>query len=449
MTSARQLTTEELGQGLDNILQSPKDNGVLELIVRRPAVDEREVITEGTLDCEQGLVGDNWLSRGCRHMPDGVADPEMQINIMNARVVALVADDPDRRHLAGDQLYLDMDLSPDNLPPGTQLAVGDAIIEVTGTRGGQPYRFRQEIQFQRRETIDLQVRTAPAMPDNASWLPAAAIELQLNLNADADRIPVGESLGLDLEILARGLPAEDLPTELLSRSTPAYRIYADEARLDNRFDGASIVGRLRQSFVLVASRPGSITLPDILVTWWDTGTHRWRETRLAGRRLQIEATPASAAPAASAAVSPWAPDQAMVWLSGVLVASGLLWYGLQCRNGRQWRKRLTVLRELRALKKALRDACRRGDAAAARASLCAWAARRWPEGRIYGLSAIAGRFTDPAFERELALLDAALYAARPPAWRGQGLWYRFLLRERGPNGTDTDPPSELPRLYPD
>lgn len=131
MTTARQLSTEELEQGLDNILQSPKDSGVLELIVRRPAVEEREIIAEGTLDRDQGLVGDNWLSRGNRHMPDGAADPEMQINIMNARVVALVADDPDRRHLAGDQLYLDMDLSPDNLPPGTRLAIGDAIIEVT------------------------------------------------------------------------------------------------------------------------------------------------------------------------------------------------------------------------------------------------------------------------------------------------------------------------------
>jgi hypothetical protein len=64
-------------------------------------------------------------------MPDGAADPEMQLNIMNARVVALVAVDPDRRDLAGDQLYLDMDLSYENLPPGTQLELGDAIIEVT------------------------------------------------------------------------------------------------------------------------------------------------------------------------------------------------------------------------------------------------------------------------------------------------------------------------------
>jgi len=131
MASGKQLSSAELENGLENILQSPRDNGELVLIVRRPNVDERKAIAEGRLDNEQGLVGDNWLSRGSRHMPDGASDPEMQLNIMNARVVSLVADGEDRRELAGDQLYLDMDLSYANLPPGTQLAIGDAIIEIT------------------------------------------------------------------------------------------------------------------------------------------------------------------------------------------------------------------------------------------------------------------------------------------------------------------------------
>jgi hypothetical protein len=130
MTATR-LTTTELEQGLDDILASPTDAGTVELLVKRPAVDEREVLEEGLLDVEQGLVGDNWRERGSRHMPDGAADPEMQLNIMNARVASLVAVDPERRALAGDQLYVDLDLSSDNLPPGTRLSVGDAVIEVT------------------------------------------------------------------------------------------------------------------------------------------------------------------------------------------------------------------------------------------------------------------------------------------------------------------------------
>lgn len=129
--SGRHLSTDELVQGLEFILDSPADNGSLELIVRRPDVDERESLAEGRLDTEQGLVGDNWLARGSRHTADGSADPEMQVNIMNSRIAALVADDPDRRQLAGDQLYLDMDLSNENLPPGTRLSIGDAVIEVT------------------------------------------------------------------------------------------------------------------------------------------------------------------------------------------------------------------------------------------------------------------------------------------------------------------------------
>jgi hypothetical protein len=127
----RHLTREELNAGLDEILQSPRDRGVLDLIVRRPGTDQREVLKEGSLDPAHGLIGDNWLARGSRSTADGSADPEMQLNIMNSRVTALVAQDPQRWALAGDQLYIDMDLSPENLPPGTRLSIGSAIIEVT------------------------------------------------------------------------------------------------------------------------------------------------------------------------------------------------------------------------------------------------------------------------------------------------------------------------------
>ncbi len=124
-------TMAELEAGLDEIRQAPKDEGVLELIVRRPDVDEREVLQEGELDQAEGLVGDTWKTRGSRHTEDGSSHPEMQLNIMNCRSTALVAQNKERWPLAGDQLYVDMDLSDENLPAGTQLAVGTAVIEVT------------------------------------------------------------------------------------------------------------------------------------------------------------------------------------------------------------------------------------------------------------------------------------------------------------------------------
>jgi len=131
MAGVKHLTMEELEAGLDEIRQSPKDEGRLELIVRRPQTDEREVLEEGELDRVEGLVGDNWKTRGSSRTADGSSHPDMQLNIMNSRVIALVAQARDRWQLAGDQLFIDMDLSAANLPPGTQLALGSAVIEVT------------------------------------------------------------------------------------------------------------------------------------------------------------------------------------------------------------------------------------------------------------------------------------------------------------------------------
>jgi hypothetical protein len=131
MADVTHLTTAELEAGLGHVRQSPKNHGVLELIVRRPRVGEREVLNEGELSLGEGLVGDTWRTRGSTRTADGSSHPDMQVNIMNSRVVALVALERERWPLAGDQLYLDMDLSAENVPPGTRLALGSAILEVT------------------------------------------------------------------------------------------------------------------------------------------------------------------------------------------------------------------------------------------------------------------------------------------------------------------------------
>jgi hypothetical protein len=124
-------TTAELEAGLAEVRRSPADAGRLDLIVRRPAVGEREELREGELDVTAGLVGDTWSSRPSRLTDDGSPHPEMQLNVMNSRMAALVAGHPGRRSLCGDQLYVDLDISEENLPPGTKLSIGSAVIEVT------------------------------------------------------------------------------------------------------------------------------------------------------------------------------------------------------------------------------------------------------------------------------------------------------------------------------
>lgn len=121
----------ELEAGLEEIRRAPKDQGVLELIVRRPRKGEREVLEAGELDLHQGLVGDSWQHRRSSRSADGSAHRDTQINVMSARAIALVSQDKARWPLAGDQLFVDLDLSVDNVPPGTQLAIGEAVIEAT------------------------------------------------------------------------------------------------------------------------------------------------------------------------------------------------------------------------------------------------------------------------------------------------------------------------------
>ena len=121
----------DLEAGLDHILESPSGSGTVEMIVRRPDTDQREVLECADLDTIEGLVGDNWIMRGSSRTADGSAHPDMQINLMNSRVIGLISGPKDNWAIAGDQFFVDLDLTPHNLPPGSRLALGSAELEIT------------------------------------------------------------------------------------------------------------------------------------------------------------------------------------------------------------------------------------------------------------------------------------------------------------------------------
>ncbi|HEX6300615.1 MAG TPA: MOSC domain-containing protein [Acidimicrobiia bacterium] len=122
-------TTEELQAMVDGILAAPKDAGPIEMIVRRPGENEREIVQSAELTKEQGLIGDSWISR-----VDENGDPHLpaQLTLMNSRVADAVAVTRERWPLAGDQIYVDMDISKENLPPGARIQVGSAVVEISG-----------------------------------------------------------------------------------------------------------------------------------------------------------------------------------------------------------------------------------------------------------------------------------------------------------------------------
>lgn len=137
-------TIEQLDAGLEHLRSSPADHGTVVLALRRPGLGEREVLERADLRVGVGVVGDNYVERGSSSTPDGSAHPEAQLNIMSSRAVDLVAaGDRARWSLAGDQFFVDLDLSVDNLPAGTRLRIGTAVIEVSAKPHTGCAKFRE------------------------------------------------------------------------------------------------------------------------------------------------------------------------------------------------------------------------------------------------------------------------------------------------------------------
>lgn len=132
-----------LEAGLEEIRRSPAESGTLDMIVIRPEIDQRVVLEVAELDRKEGVVGDSWSRRPSSRSKNGAPHPDTQLNIMNSRAIALIAGDRERWPLAGDQLYIDLDLSNENLPPGTRLVLGGAEIEVTAEPHTGCGKFRE------------------------------------------------------------------------------------------------------------------------------------------------------------------------------------------------------------------------------------------------------------------------------------------------------------------
>jgi len=122
--------TTRFDSALDGIRAAPADDGRVELIVRRPAEGERELLDAAELDQRLGLVGDRWAARDIASNPVYL---DAQLTMINTRLLAAIEPDRSRWPQAGDQLYVDLDLSMHNLPAGSRLAIGSAVVEISET----------------------------------------------------------------------------------------------------------------------------------------------------------------------------------------------------------------------------------------------------------------------------------------------------------------------------
>jgi hypothetical protein len=313
------------------------------------------------------------------------------------------------------------------------------------------------------EALQLQVRKPPPEFSDSVWLPARQLKISLRWDEIVDELKVGDSLGLTLTIESWGLPAEALPAGLISTAFDKFnkfKIYADQEIRANRYQDNELVGWLQQRFAVVVTEPGKIDIPPTMLKWWDVIHDLERVVTLEGKKL-IVTNPAAIQTGKdelsglrSKRLSTQGFEMAStrnywIWLvlSGLLLIVCGLSFLVKPVGDRVSRKLESIL-TTRRNRKALQQACMSNDPSGARRELLQWGRQRWPGDNINGLHQIEARTESTALLRELASLDAAVYANHDSAWQGHRLW-RLLVDEPRYQPVETElPENPLANLYP-
>lgn len=116
---------------MPDILAAPKDNAPIRSLCLRPGIGQRQFVDSLTMTVSEGIPGDRWLTNPWRKLADGSPDPEIQVSILPTRVCDLVWREGDRAPHPGDPIVADMDMGVDNLPPGSLIQAGSAVLEVS------------------------------------------------------------------------------------------------------------------------------------------------------------------------------------------------------------------------------------------------------------------------------------------------------------------------------
>lgn len=340
----------------------------------------------------------------------------------------------------------------------------------------------------RARDVALEVRAQPAGVQG-SWLPARSLTLTEAWSPDPPVFRVGEPVTRTIALVADGLSAAQLPD--LTPPVPAgMKLYPDQPQSQSRAEDDSLIVTKTQQAALVPTAPGTVTLPDYKIRWWDTRTQQTRVATLPGRTIKVlPASSGAGSPAAGPAAAashtlaagapPAAPASRGVtaaapvretgshpaywpWLAGAALAGWLatlmLW--LRTRGHRHNSPEgpapaagaAPPRRQLLARGKTrLKQACDSNDPKAARAALLDWAAAQWSDAPPRGLSELAACFNSETTQQAIVALDRVLYDGNARhAWDGHSAWpvLERGLAEAAPAQTGNSKSGALPELYP-
>jgi hypothetical protein len=295
--------------------------------------------------------------------------------------------------------------------------------------------------------MPLTVKPKPAdYPADVPWLPARSLTLEENWNPEPGNSQVGDSLTRTLILKAEGQAGSQLPP-LPATEVAGLRRYPDQPQLNNLASERGLIGTREEREALVPNRAGTIELPAVEVTWWNTREDHLEHTSLAARTLQISNNPGLAvdAPVDSengpTVIGPpvWPWQMSTLFFAFTTLVVSILWW--RARGLPAVAKTVQAGPSPRTLLDDLKRACLANDPQATRQALDAWA-RQQPE----TLADMAARFVP--LSDALDGLNGALYSETGQLWLGEELWRAIRTLPATEHIDDQTGDAGLPPLYP-
>lgn len=341
---------------------------------------------------------------------------------------------------------------------------------------------------ERARDSELQVRPQPPSHAGANWLPATSLQLTDEWTPSPPVFQVGEPITRTLTITAEGTTAAQLP-DLALGTLDGVQVYPDQPRGEDLTNGPSPAAIKTLKFALVPTRPGTLTLPEVRLDWWDTRTDRARVAVIPVRTVEVAPAPGSTSsastPMAGTASPAPAPEPELdatpeseprptseadqgwgFWLWPALIVLLAGGWGATLYLWRRERRARTARQPtdpcvrgapsepppaapgLDPARRAFRAACLARDPRAARTALIDWARARWPDRNPTGLEAVAACFDDPEIRSILRAIDRAIYAPPSETWDGETAWKRLEPHLGATRSNTSDRESPIPELYP-
>lgn len=320
----------------------------------------------------------------------------------------------------------------------------------------------------RRSTEPLRIEVLPrpgGYPDS-TWLPARSVTLEESWSTPPEQLRVGESATRTVIIRGEGLQGAQLPP-VLYPATEGLKYYPDQPVISDGETATGLLGTRQDSVAVVPTRAGQWQIPELRISWWDTGKNELRHAVLPARQLEV----AAAQPAAGAttppplSTTPIDIGTGQVRLEQATTGySGRTWQIFSVFNGVGWLLTLAYLvwsrrspkktntpspgnsAEKPAFKQLLAS-CADGNALRARQAMVNWAAALLPGTDIVSLEQVANAFNDPLLRAELELLDTTLYSPDKAAWDGAAL-ADIARRLRSEHARPIDTQAAELNLYP-